>query len=280
MHYCLFPKFYQKLSLEEMMDRCVECDLDAPCVFVRDGYWVTWENIRTQTAAYMAAAESRGMKPEFASIDGEAEMLWEHPEILGSLADAGIRAVRTGLCQVPASLPIREYSDFYRRKAEITEAAARRAGIRALFQIHPRVWYTWPMNATTAYDMVRGLDPAFIGVMADGGNTVMEGTEDYEYQCGLLHEYLGAMGAKDAAWLRSGDFKAENKGWNFKNCSVMEGWNNWFEIFRCFRKLPAPPYMVLMPFYEVPEPQFTQTLKDEVRYLRTIEKAVGKEMEK
>lgn len=106
MHYCLFPKFYQKLSLEEMMDRCVECGLDAPCIFVRDGYWVTWENIRTQTAAYMAAAESRGMKPEFASIDGEAEMLWEHPEILGSLADAGIRAVRTGLCQVPASLPI------------------------------------------------------------------------------------------------------------------------------------------------------------------------------
>lgn len=108
----------------------------------------------------------------------------------------------------------------------------------------------------------------------------MEGAEDYEYQCGLLHEYLGAMGAKDAAWLRSGDFKGENKGWNFKNCSVMEGWNNWFEIFRCFRRLPAPPYMVLMPFYEVPEPLFTQTLKDEVSYLRTIEKAVGKEMEK
>ena len=127
------------------------------------------------------------------------------------------------------------------------------------------------INATAAWPLVEGLEPAHIGIKLDPGNSLaQEGYEYFPYQIDLLGEYVAALGAKDGCSLRNQPFDDEAKGWKRVFAPATEGQTNYPLIFRELCRAGFDGPVILMPFYhENDEAARTSVLKKELLYLKT-----------
>lgn len=272
-HY-LFAKFFGHLSADELMDTCASLGLDGPTLMIREGYWVTRENLHDTLPAFTAAARRRGQEVAYADTPFAMDELSACGEELRMLRDAGIRQFRVNYIAKNAPGTMRELADYTRQRAEMAAKAAEQAGLQAIIQIHGHLY---PHNATTAYMAVRDLDPRFIGVKLDPGNNLcQEGFEDFDYQIRLLGEYVAALGAKDGRMVRSGDMFSDTRGWVREFAPIQEGAANYPLILRELKAAGFTGPAVLMPFYHEHDfPRLLDTLREEIAYLKKLEVQEG-----
>ncbi|MEV6157407.1 sugar phosphate isomerase/epimerase family protein [Nonomuraea sp. NPDC052129] len=85
--------------------------------------------------------------------------------------------------------------EFFSRVAELAE----RYGVMALIEQHQR---TICPSASLTERLVSRFDPAYIGVIYDAGNLVLEGYEDHRMALDILGPYLAHVHVKNAAFDR------------------------------------------------------------------------------
>lgn len=272
-HY-LFAKLFGHLSADKLMDTCASLGLDGPTLMIRDGFWVTRENLRGTLPTFMAAARRHGLEIAYADTPFAMEELAACGEELRMLCDAGIRQFRVGYISKNAAGTMRGLADYTRRQAEMTAKAAEQAGMQAIIQIHGHLY---PHSATTAYMAVRELDPRYIGIKIDPGNNLcQEGFEVFDYQIRLLGEYVAALGAKDGRMVRSGDTHGDTCGWVREFAPIQEGAANYPQILRELKAVGFTGPAVLMPFYHEHDfGRLLDTLREEIACLKEMEAREG-----
>ncbi|MGF1646468.1 MAG: sugar phosphate isomerase/epimerase family protein [Kineosporiaceae bacterium] len=112
---------------------------------------------------------------------------------------AGAPQLRVGVGRTDG---VARYSDLARLTRDYLERVAELAGghgVRALVEIHHR---TIIPSASMAERLVRGLDPARVGVIVDAGNMAREGFEDYRFGLEILGPYVAHVHVKNSAWRR------------------------------------------------------------------------------
>lgn len=110
---------------------------------------------------------------------------------------AGAPALRVGAARWDGSAAYSALLDQTRRFLQDVEAMVRRAGVKALVEIHHG---TIAASASLAQRLVEGRDPERIGVIYDAGNMVYEGYEDHRLGLELLGPYLAHVHVKNAAY--------------------------------------------------------------------------------
>lgn len=97
---------------------------------------------------------------------------------------------------------------FARTRADLEWIAERAAdlGVQALVELHHG---TITPSASAALRLVDGLDPAYVGVLHDLGNLVIEGQEDHLSAFELLGPYLAHVHVKNARWVPTDDTRAD-----------------------------------------------------------------------
>ncbi len=264
----LFPKLFQSLSLEELMETCRSLNFDAPTVMVREGYWVQEQDLERSLTTFVRTAERYGMTVDYAQTGLHMPALEPDNPVLQALAAAGIKQVRLGMIPKDVVPDYRQLPDFFARAAAKAEEAGRRNNIRCVIQIHGNLY---PHNATAVWPMVRDLDPKYIGVKLDPGNNFcFEGYERFDYQIRLLREYITAVGVKDAAVRQRPGVTDGGKGWYRQFVPITQGLANYELIVEELLKVGFDGPMVFMPFYEMEPKAFLAAVKEEVAYLRAI----------
>ena len=271
MKYYVFAKFFQHLSVDELMAHCAEAKVDGPTAVIREGYWLEPSNYAKALPGFIAAAKKAGLEIHFADTSFLMDDLAHDNTPLKILADSGITDVRLGYVKKGDAGHVRNLREHSRKLAEGVAVAAEKAGIRAVIQVHGGCY---PHNASTAWPLVEGLNPKFIGVMIDPGNNFMqEGFERFDYQIQLLGEYIAAVGAKDSIAERSGKEDSPTKGWERKWAPVYEGLANWEQVYAELNKIGFSGSMILMPFYDTDDfPLMFDKFKREIEYLKGLEK--------
>ncbi|MDI6827208.1 MAG: TIM barrel protein [Armatimonadota bacterium] len=270
MKYYLFAKFFQHLSIDELMAHCVEAGVDGPTAVIREGYWLEPDSYAQTLPGYVAAAEKAGLEVQFADTSFPMDELAKDNTPLKVLADNGILKVRLGYISKDAVAHMRDLANLGRRLAEGVAHSAENARIRAVIQLHGNCY---PHNATAAWQMVKDLDPKYIGIMIDPGNNLhQEGFERWDYQIQLLGEYIAAVGAKDAMKVRSAPHNSPTKGWVSEFVPAFEGQANWQQIYAELGKIGFDGPMILMPFYDTGNfPLMYEKFRQEVKYLKSFE---------
>lgn len=267
MRYYLFPKFFQKLSVEELMRTCRELGVDGPTAMVREGYWVQRSDMAQTLPQYVEAAQAQGLSITYAEPPFSLAEIPSLSKELNILKECGITNFRVDFISKRIAGPYRELPGVLRPLIERAADAAGKAGLRMILQIHG---HCYPHNATAAYPLVQGLDPKTVGVKIDPGNNLaQEGYELFDYQIELLGEYVAALGAKDACVRYSG----EGKGWRRAFAPAYEGMADFPLIFRQLHKIGFDGPAILMPFYHEQEPdRLLECLKKEIAYFKQVEK--------
>ncbi len=101
------------------------------------------------------------------------------------------------------------------------EVKAKRAGIKILLELH---WGTVMSSFTSAYLLVKDLDPDWIGITFDPANMLVEGKEDWEFGLRLLDKYIANVHVKNVVW------KPSAEGWTWCWAPLKEGMIDWLEL--------------------------------------------------
>jgi len=272
-HY-LFAKMFKQFSADALMDKCLELGLNGPTALIRDGYWVTAENMRTELPRFTDTARRHGCEVVYADTDIRMEDVPNELDTLKLFADCGLKQFRVRYL-VKKEFPgtMRELADYSRRLAEKAVVTAEKAGIQVIIQNHG---FMYPHNATSAYPIVKDLDPKYIGIKLDPGNNfAQEGYEEFWYQVPLLGEYIAALGEKDAAF----NTVIEPDGKTHLErpfVSARVGCTNYAELFGELKKINFAGPGVLMPFYDENDyPKLEAEFREEIAYLKRLEQEAG-----
>jgi sugar phosphate isomerase/epimerase len=266
--YSIFPKYFPQFSVRELAAMVRETGLDTVNLVIRDGYWVSPENLAAELPLFMRAVRAEGLEVRFATAGFEPRMLLADPTPLALLAEHGIRDFRLAYSSVENG-DVRASLSAARAQLEQLAPLCERYGVRAIYQLH---YGTLVPNPSAVWPLVQGLPPQWIGVELDPGNQSIEGYEDWERSAQLLREYVVAVGIKDSALVRDADRQREpNKGWRRFWVPIYEGVTNWHDVTRALHSVNFNGTFVFMPFYEQHDPAIAiPQLKREVSYLRNV----------
>ncbi|NLE12220.1 MAG: sugar phosphate isomerase/epimerase [Clostridiales bacterium] len=273
MKFYLFAKFFTQMSVPELMEYCASAGIDGPTALVREGYPLPPDMLAEGLPGYIAEAEANGLEVKYADtpIDFNDPALSDR--MFGILAQNGIELIRLQYISKNSPDGPRALAGLGRRFAETAAEYGRRHSVRSVIQLHGGFY---PHNATAAWPMVKDLDPRYVGIKIDPGNNLaQEGYEHWDYQVGLLGEYIAALGAKDAAHLRNGDPDSPSKGWSRPFVPAYEGMADYRRIYSLlhaagFASGESAIPSILMPFYHEKEPELLmRCLEKEIKYLKT-----------
>lgn len=273
-HY-LFPKFFAKLSMDALMEKCASLGFDGPTLLIREGHHVNLDNLKTEIPRFIKTAENHGLEVRYAQTDIAMNMIEKEEKLLYTLANAGITQFRLAhLHKRKSGLAPRELADFTRKNLEKVAKTAEKIGIQAIIQIHGMMY---PHNATSAYFAIKDLNPAYIGLKLDPGNNAQqEGFELYNYQIPLLGEYISALGVKDAhLFERQEPDIAGGKQFVRKFVPLYEGISDYPQILSELKKINFAGPAVFMPFYNENDlPLLEENLKKEFAYFKALEEKI------
>ena len=266
--FSIFPKLYQRLSVMELAALVREVNLDTCNAVIRDGFWVSENNLAADLPRFVSAMAAEGLTVRFATTSYSAARLIADPAPLSMMAESGITEFRIGYFKESADGP-RESLKRAHAELEMLARHCERAGIRAVYQVHHGTLIPGP---SAAWQIVSGLPSRWIGVELDPGNQTHEGFEEWGRSCRLLRDYLVAVGIKDSLLTRDPDRADQpNKGWTRRWCPVHEGVTNWQTLVTALAGIDFVGTFVFMPFYiEHDSDLRTRTLKEEVDYLRAL----------
>lgn len=112
-----------------------------------------------------------------------------------------------------------------KRYAAIAEQA-KEFGVRAVIETH--MGQLAP-TVTKAMNILRGLDPAHVGIMWDPGNQVVEGREVYRMAIEEAGEYLAEVHAKNLRWEKT-EIEDGRQKWSCNACPLKEGQADWIAV--------------------------------------------------
>jgi sugar phosphate isomerase/epimerase len=101
------------------------------------------------------------------------------------------------------------------------EVKAQRAGVQILLELH---WGTVMSSFTSAYLLVKDLDPDWIGITFDPANMLVEGKEDWEFGLRLLGKHIANVHVKNVVW------KPSAEGWTWCWAPLKQGMIDWVEL--------------------------------------------------
>lgn len=266
----LFAKFLKSLSVEKLMEKVADAGLDGPTALIRNGYWLDENNLKTALPRYIKAAESAGREVKSACTSFSPSTLTKDDTPLKIMADNGIKYFRLGYMSRSNANDVRDISASCRALIEAMLKVTEKYPVKPLIQLHGNGPY--PHSSTAAWPVVKNLPPDKIGIMIDPGNNVLqEGFEDIGYQCGLLREYIGACGVKDAIKICVGESPATGKQWKSRSMPVGDGFNDWGQVIANLKQIGFDGPLVFMPFYSTDDvDKHCSMLKKEVEFIDGI----------
>lgn len=149
-----------------------------------------------------------------------------------------IPAVRVGLAGYNASKETQSIPFLNQKmRAELERLVdlAKDCGVKALIEIHMNSLIS---SFSAAYNMLKGLDPQYVGCIIDPGNMVCEGYEDYRKGFELLGDFVAHVHMKNGRYVE----KAERnelgaKQWEFVWSTLEEGQADLLRVFHVMKKL-------------------------------------------
>lgn len=260
--FTLFPKFYQKMAPEPLAVLARDCGFDAMDLVVREGFWCEPGNLRTTATTFATAMNRGGLQIPFAIVSHTAAELVAKPDVLAILADVGVNEIRFEHWRNRPRDPRTALADARRDMEQLAPLCQKRQ-VRALIQVHHERLVSSP---SAAWQLVRDLPPAAIGVQLDAGNETREGFEAWSKAIPLLGEHFASIGIKDCRPVHT-----PAKGWSLEWCPIGGGMAAWSSLAK---ELAAAKFNGLFDFHPFYAPdddaERTRLLKREVTFLRDL----------
>lgn len=228
----VFSKPLQWLGYDALADMLIEAGAEGIDLSVRPGGHVLPEKVATDLPKAVEAARKRGLKIDMivTAITKADDNFAE--SVIKTASALGVKFYRLGEISYDDSVGIMEniskINSSFRKLAELNK----KYNIHGAFQNHvgsrvgSAVW--------DIYEILKDLDPEFIGCQYDVRHAVAEGSSSWVNGFKLINPWVRCMAIKDFKWTNT------NGKWNPESVPLGEGTVNFDEYFRLVKKYNVP----------------------------------------
>jgi sugar phosphate isomerase/epimerase len=226
-----FSKPFTRLNFEDTADLVADVGWDGiECPVRKASTHIDPERVDEQLPKMVEALKKRGREvsmitTDITGVSPQAE------RILRTAAGLGIRRYRLGALHYVANRPIPEQLDEFRTRIRELAQLNHAVGIQGGIQNHSGQDY-FAAPVWDAFDVIRALPPAAIGIAFDLGHATLEGGLSWPIQAHLAEPRYSVVYVKDFRW------EKQAAGWKPVWCALGEG----MVSPKFFRTLAASKY--------------------------------------
>jgi|WetSurMetagenome_2_1015567.scaffolds.fasta_scaffold61056_2 L-ribulose-5-phosphate 3-epimerase len=224
----IFSKPLQWLGFDDLAAVLAESGAEGIDLSVRPGGHVLPENVETDLPKAFEAARKNGLSIDMI-VTGITEAEEKYTEqILKTASSLGIKFYRMGYINFNDSVGVWETLQQYKPKLRKLEEMNRKYSIHGAYQNHVGTRVGGPV--WDLYELLKDLDPKFIGCQYDVRHAVAEGSSSWINGLKLIQPWIKCTAIKDFKW-------SQNNGkWNPESVPLGEGTVNFDEYFRIVKK--------------------------------------------
>lgn len=216
-----FTKELKKQTVPELIAALKEMKCDGADLCVRDGYAVNPENAVKELPATVKLLRENGLLvPMISAATDLTDPKSPIVEILlAACHDAGVSLLKPGYWRHLPGTNYGQRVDEVRRDLELWERKAMMRGVK--IALHTHNGYNMGLNAAAMLHLVKGFNPAHIGVYLDTTHLLLHG-EPLPMAFDMVRDYLCVVGVKDTQWTRHNE-----KGRTFQAMPLGAGMVDW-----------------------------------------------------
>lgn len=176
---------------------------------------------------FKQATEQQGLKTLSITPYLQAGDLESTEQVLRAASYMGAKYIRLG---VPGYDRTKTFTELYENAQSYLKASemlCKQYGVKGLIEIHHG---TIAASASGARRLCEGLNPDFVGVLLDPGNSVHEGFENYRMSLEILGPYLAHVHVKNAAWKQAGTLEDGSASWHCNWAGLKDGMVPWRQV--------------------------------------------------
>jgi len=199
----MFTKHLEGLDLDQIIAGIRRVGIEGTDLCVRPGYPVNPANCATELPAAAKRFAEAGLCIPIITTPGD----FNDPAdpgaepVFAACAEAGVPAVKLGYwIWQPDGPGYWQMLDGCRAKLEGFATLAAKYGVKAC--VHTHSGNSMGLNASAVMTLVKGFDPAHIGVFLDVGHLGLVG-ERIALALEIVWEYLELLAMKDLAWFKA-----------------------------------------------------------------------------
>jgi sugar phosphate isomerase/epimerase len=256
-----FTKPFQQLTFEETADIAAEVGWDGIECPVRAKGQILPERVEEDLPQLVAALKKRNVEVSILATDVQDAT---HPltqKVLRTASRLGVKKYRLGFMRYREDQPVLEQLHNLRAALRDLVALNLELGLHAGFQNHSGegrigapVW--------DIFEVIRELDPKYIGIFFDIGHATLEGGYSWPTQARLMQPFMSAVYVKDFVWQKT------PKGWQANWCPLGEGTVH-REFFQRLRKSTFAGPISQHYEYELGQrPQMIRAMKKDLQVLQ------------
>ncbi|WP_373232309.1 sugar phosphate isomerase/epimerase family protein [Cohnella sp.] len=176
---------------------------------------------------FKLATEQQGLKTLSVTPYLQAGDLEGTEQVLRAARHMGAAYIRLGVPGYDRTKTFTELFELARTYLKACEALCKQYGVKGLIEIHHG---TIAASASGARRLCEGLNPDFVGVLLDPGNSVHEGFENYRMALEILGPYLAHVHVKNAAWSKKGILEDGSASWQCNWEGLKNGMVPWRQV--------------------------------------------------
>ncbi len=196
-----FTKPFQKLSFEDTADVIAEVGYDGVEVPLRAKGQILPERVEEELPKLVEALKKRGKSVGLITTDIFGIDAPHAEKVLRTAKGLGITRYRLGYRRYDLGKPIPPQLDALKPVLKDLAAMNKDIGVVGGIQNHSGATHigcaVWDI-----YELVRGLDPAQLGICFDIGHATLEGGQSWPVQARLMEPWFTCVYVKDFAWER------------------------------------------------------------------------------
>ena len=210
--------------------KAMKCDGADLCV--RDGYAVNPDNAIKELPAAVKTLRDNGLVvPMVSAATDLTDAKSQTADILLTAChDAGVPLLKPGYWHFELGMNYNQRVDSVRRDLEIWEKKATERGVK--IALHTHSGYNMGLNAAAMLHLVKGFNPAHIGVYLDTAHLLHYG-EPLPMAFDMVRDYLCIVGIKESQWIRD-----NAKGRTFQAMPLGAGMVDWDSLKTALTKPP------------------------------------------
>jgi len=195
----MFTKHLEGFDLEQIIAGIQRVGIDGADLCVRPGYPVNPENCRTDLPAAAKRFADEGLGIAIVTTPGDfTDASVDYAEdMFAACGEAGVPAIKLGYWNWKEDVGYWKLLDDCRAKMEGFAKLAAKHGVKAC--VHNHSGNTMGLNSCAAMNIVKGFDPAHVGIFTDVGHLSLVG-EQIPMAIDTAWDYIQMFALKDLLW--------------------------------------------------------------------------------
>ena len=194
--YIMFTKHLEGLDIDQIIQGLTSVGVQGADLCVREGYPVTPSNVVDEMPNAARRFEEAGLSIPLVTAPGD----FTTPDIdyadryYGACGQAGVGHIKLGYWNWTSGMRYWERLDEVRGYVEGFAKLSEKHGVKTV--IHNHSGHSMGLNSVAAMNIVKGFDPAHVGVFTDPGHLAMCG-EPIDMALDIVRDYVCILAFKD-----------------------------------------------------------------------------------